>query len=100
MAYMFAHIKLRPGKVQKFTELIGSLAPLLEKNGGWKLHGSYFNTIGRLNTVIDVWEIPDANSVQTTLEIASQDPEFQKWIPVVEECIEDETLQVMSKLPV
>jgi hypothetical protein len=47
-----------------------------------------------------VWEVPDANSVQTTLEIASQDPEFQKWVPVIEECIEDETLQVMSKLPV
>ena len=34
MAYMFAHIKLRPGKVQKFTELIGSLAPLVEQHGG------------------------------------------------------------------
>ena len=33
------------------------------------------------------------------LEIASQDPEFQKCVPVIEECIEDETLQVMTKLP-
>ncbi len=100
MAYVFAHIKLRAGKVQKFTEMLGSLAPLVEKHGGWKLQGSYFNVIGRLNTVVDVWEVPDANSVQTTLEIASQDPEFQKWVPVIEECIEDETLQVMTKLPV
>lgn len=100
MAYVFAHIKLRAGKVQKFTEMLNSLAPQLEKHGGWKLHGSYFNVIGRLNTVVDVWEVPDANSVQTTLEIASQDPEFQKWVPVIEECVEDETLQVMTKLPV
>ena len=99
MAFMFAHIKLRPGKVQKFTEMLSGIAPLVEKHG-WKLQGSYFNVIGRLNTVVDVWEIPDANAVQTTLEIASQDPEFQKWIPVIEECVEDETLQVMTKLPV
>ncbi len=100
MAYVFAHIKLRAGKVQKFTDMLSSLAPQMEKHGGWKLQGSYFNVIGRLNTVVDVWEVPDANSVQTTLEIASQDPEFQKWVPVIEECIEDETLQVMTKLPV
>ena len=100
MAYVFAHIKLRAGKVQKFTEMLSALAPLIEKHGGWKLQGSYFNTIGRLNTVIDVWEVPDANAVQSALEVASQDPEFQKWVPVIEECVEDESLQLMSKLPV
>ena len=100
MAFMFAHLKLRPGKVQKFTELIGQVAPLLEKHGGWKLQGSYFNVIGRLNTVVDVWEIPDANAVQSALESASQDPEFQKLVPAIEECVEDETLQLMTKLPV
>ena len=50
--------------------------------------------------MVDIREIPDANAVQTTLAIASQDPEFQKWIPVIEQCVEDETLQVMTKLPV
>ena len=100
MAYLFAHIKLRAGKVQKFTEMLGALAPLVEKHGDWKLQGSYYNVIGRLDSVVDVWEIPDANSIQTTLESASQDPEFQKWVPVIQECIEDETFQVMSKLPV
>lgn len=100
MAYLFAHIKLRAGKVQKFTEMLGALAPLVEKHGGWKLQGSYYNVIGRLDSVVDVWEIPDANSIQTTLESASQDPEFQKWVPVIQECVEDETFQVMSKLPV
>ena len=100
MVYLIAHIKLRPGKVQKFTELLGSIAPLLEKHGNWKLLGSYFNTIGRLNTVIDLWQLPDANAVQSALQAASQDPEFQKWAPMIEECVEDETLQVMTKLPV
>ncbi len=41
MAFMFAHIKLRPGKVQKFTEMLSGIVPLVEKHGGWKLHGSH-----------------------------------------------------------
>ena len=80
--------------------MIGPLASVLEKHGGWRLQGSYISAIGRLNTAVDVWELPDANSVQTTLEVASQDPEFQKLGPVLQECIEDETLQIMNKLPV
>ena len=100
MVYLLAHIKLRAGKVQKFTEMLGALTPLVEKHDGWKLQGSYYNVIGRLDSVVDVWEIPDANSIQTTLESASRDPEFHKWVPVIQECIEDETFQVMSKLQV
>ena len=88
------------GRCRSLPRYSDSWPPLLETHGGWKLHGSYFNVIGRLHTVVDVWELPDANAVQTTLEKASQDPEFQKWAPAIEECVEDETLQVMTKLPV
>ena len=96
--YLIAEIKVTDDKW--VPDYAANVHSLVEKHGGWKLHGSYFSVIGRLNTVVDVWEIPDANAVQTTLEIASQDPEFQKWIPVIEECVEDETLQLMTKLPV
>lgn len=100
MPYLFAHIQLRSGKVERFTELIENIAPILANAVGWKLQGSYLNTIGRLNSVVDVWEVPDANSVTSGLEKVSQDPEFQKWVPVIEECVEQETLQLMTKLPV
>ena len=33
-------------------------------------------------------------------EALAQNPDMQKWFPVVEECIESETLQLMEKLPV
>lgn len=32
MAYLVAHIKLRAGEVQKFTEMLGVLAPLIARN--------------------------------------------------------------------
>ena len=98
MVYMLATIKLRPGKLQQFNTLLSHLVPIFEERG-WKLPGGYLNTIGRLNSVVDLWQLPDANAVQSVLMQASQDPEFQKWAPQIDECVEDETLQIMTKLP-
>ena len=100
MPYLFAHIQLRPGKVERFTELLENIAPVLSNAMGWKLQGSYFNAVGRVNSVIDVWEVPDANAVTAGIEKLMQDPEFQNWMPVIEECIEQETTQLMERLPV
>lgn len=100
MPYVFAHIQLHPGKVERFTELIENIAPILSNAAGWKLVGSYVNTIGRIDSAIDIWEVPDANAVETMFEKAGSDPEFRKWAPVVAECIASETLQLMAKLPV
>ena len=32
MTYLFAHIALRSDKVQKFTKMLGTLAPLIARN--------------------------------------------------------------------
>ena len=54
MVYLFASVKLRPGTVGKFTELLQNVEPVFGRLGGWKLLGSYFNSVGRMNTAIDV----------------------------------------------
>ena len=72
---------------------------MLERLGGRKLLDSYFNSIGRRNTAIDVWEALDANAVQSTLDKAAHDTEWLKRVPVIEEIVEDEVLQVTTKLP-
>jgi hypothetical protein len=61
-----------------------------------KLLGSYANVVGRLNTVVDLWELPDANALQAAL----LDPELQKLAPLVSEIIEDETQVLLAKLPI
>lgn len=100
MVYLFASVKLKSGTVERFTELLQGVAPVLARLGDWKLLGSYFNSIGRMNTVVDVWELPDANAVQSTLDRAATDAEWQKWVPVIQEIVEDETLEIRTKLPV
>ena len=90
--YLFAHITLKPGMVAKFTETLGEVALLFEKHGGWKLQGCYLQADGAETTVIDVWEIPNADTVQATLAAAPEDPASQRLLPQIQECVESETL--------
>jgi hypothetical protein len=57
MVYLQASIRLRPGKLQDFISLLNNLAPVLAKRG-MKLMGSYASVVGRINTVVDFWELP------------------------------------------
>jgi len=95
MVYLQASIKLRPGTLPQFVSLLNQLTPLVGKHG-WKLPGSYASAIGRLNTVVDLWELPDPNALQAALS----DPEMQKFAPQINEVIEDETLALLMKLPI
>ncbi len=98
--YLFTHITLRPGTLNAFTEVLGELAQLLEKHGGWTLQGCYLQDDGAAQTVIDIWEIPSAAAVQTSLATAAEDPAFGRLLPRIQACVESESLQVMTRQPV
>lgn len=96
MVYLQTSIKLKAGKLEDFVSLLNKLTPILAKRG-MKLLGSYANVVGRLNTVVDFWELPDANALQTALS----DPELlQNLPPQISDIIEDETQVLLTKLPI
>jgi hypothetical protein len=95
MVYMTASIKLYPGKLPDFIELINKLTPVVAKHG-WRLVGSYGSLVGRLHTVLDLWELSDPNAVEKALS----DPELQKYAARIAEIVEDETLSILTKLPI
>jgi hypothetical protein len=95
MVYMTASIKLRPGKLPDFIELLNKVLPTVGKHG-MKLVGSYASVVGRLNTVVDLWELPEPNAIEKVLS----DPEMQKFSPMIAEIIEDEQLTILTKLPI
>jgi quinol monooxygenase YgiN len=96
MVYLTAQIKLYPGKVPAFIELLNKLAPTILKKHGWKLVGSFATIGGRLNTVLDLWELPEANA----LERALADPDFQQYAAEIASIVEDEVLSISTKLPI
>jgi NIPSNAP len=95
MIYLQASIKLHPGKLQEFTNLINELLPVVKKHG-WKLIGSYATLVGRLNTVVDLWELPNEAAIAAALG----DTELQKRGARIAEIIEDEVFTVLTKLPI
>jgi hypothetical protein len=95
MIYLQASIKLHPGKLQDFTSLINELLPVVGKHG-WKLVGSYATLVGRLNTVVDLWELPN----EAAIAAAMADTELQKRGPKIAEIIEDEVFTVLTRLPI
>jgi NIPSNAP len=95
MVYLQASIKLRAGKLQDFVSLMNSLTPVVGKHG-WKLLGSYAAVVGRLNTVVDMWELPNEAAIQAALS----DSEMAKYTSRINEIVEDETLTLLNKLPI
>jgi hypothetical protein len=91
MVYLQASVKLRAGKLQDFVSLLNSLTP-----DGWKLLGSYASVVGRLNTVVDMWELPNEAAIQAALS----DSEMAKYASRIGEIVEDETLTLLNKLPI
>lgn len=96
--YLLATLKVKYGQQRKFYGVMSHLKPVLEK-AGWKLVGAYENAIGRLNTVIDLCEIQDPNAVPATLAAASKDADFVCWAAQLPELLEEEVLQIMTKVP-
>jgi NIPSNAP len=96
--YLLASLKVKYGQQRRFNEVMSHLKPVLEKEG-WKLIGAYQNTIGRLNSVIDLWEVSSPNAVPESLAAASKDTEFAQWAAQLPELVEEEVLQLMTKLP-
>ena len=95
MVYLQASVKLRAGKLQDFVSLLNTLLPVVGKHG-WKLLGSYASLVGRLNTVVDMWELPNEAAVHAALS----DAEMQKYATRISEIVEDETLALLNKLPI
>jgi len=95
MVYLHYSIKLRAGRLQDFVSLLNSLTPVMAKHG-WKLLGSYASVVGRLNTVVDLWELPNEAAIQAALS----DSEVAKIASRFGEIIEDQTLILLNKLPI
>ncbi len=97
-SYLHVTLKIRQGKMGLFNATLKEMVPVLEGEG-WQLVGAWVTSIGRLNTVVDLWEMPDANAVASVLGAVGKHPEMRRWAAQLAESVEEETLQVMVKTP-
>ncbi len=95
--YLIATIEVRPTHFADFTQALGRIVRIVEANG-WKLSSAFMHRTGPLNTVIDVWELPDFNAMDTGMKAIAADPGFAEIRAVLNEAIVKETLSFADKL--
>lgn len=95
MVYFHAYMKVKAGKIDEFRALLGQVTPIVAKHG-WKLVGSFQSIAGSVDTVVDLWELPDANALFAGLN----DPELQSLDHIDDVLIEWETRSLMNRLPI
>jgi hypothetical protein len=96
--YLHVTLHIRPGRLGRFVATLQAIRPIVEAQG-WQLLGAWTTVVGRLNVVVDLWRLPDANAVPTAIGalLASAGwPELERELA---ECVEQETLQLMAPLP-
>ena len=96
-AYLIATIETKPGGMDTLVATIAEMIPILESKG-WKLASAYTLRTGLLGTVIDIWELPDFNAMNTGMGAIAQSAGFPRIREALQSCIARETLVLADKL--
>ena len=75
--HVHATMTLAPGKGQEVTELLTRSLPLIGELG-WKLAASFRLLYGPTRTILNLWDIPDANAFANLGGQIAQHPELLK----------------------
>jgi hypothetical protein len=96
--YVHATLKVRIGGYERFCDALAKMVPMLEA-GGWKLVGAWVTRVGRVYTVIDLWEIPDANAFFDATAKMRAHPGFPAIHAALSEVLEEEVVTLVNKAP-
>lgn len=96
--YLHATLKIRIGGYDKFCQSMAEQVPVLESHG-WKLVGAWTQVVGRVSTVVDVWEIPEANSFFDATGKWRETAAFKAFRAVTSEVLEEEIVTMCMKAP-
>ena len=97
---VFLHVTLEVEAVgmARFLTAMGEITPLLE-GFGWRLAGALVQRSGRLNTVIDIWELRDFNHYDEALKSLMAHPRFPEFAETLSQTVRNETVVFADKAP-
>ena len=96
--YLHVTLKVRMDGYQRFCDAMAGQVPIIE-SFGWKLVGAWVTTVGRLHTVIDIWEIPDANAYPEVMAEVAKRPDYRQFWDMLAETLEEEVVTMVQKVP-
>lgn len=93
---MHVTVKLKTGaSFGKYRQTVRECKAVFETHG-WKLLASYATVVGRVNTCVNIWDIPTVEAIQAGL----YDPALGKITPKVRELVDEEITSLMASYSV
>jgi hypothetical protein len=95
--YLHVTLEVRAAGLARFLEAMDKTAvPFLERQG-WRLAGAFVQRTGRLNTVIDLWELDDFQHYDRALKALMADAAFPAFSAVLADTVISETIVFADK---
>jgi hypothetical protein len=95
--YVHVTLEVKAAGVARFVEAMGEIVPLLE-GWGWRLTGAFIQRTGKLNTIIDLWEIDDHNHFDGVLRKFAAHPRFPVLKAILDDTVTSETIVFANRL--
>jgi hypothetical protein len=96
--HLHVTLKVHAAGMAKFLALMEELIPIAE-GAGWKLKGAFVQRTGRLNTVIDLWELDDFNHFDRGIHAIGSHAESGRLLATLAETVISETIVFADKAP-
>lgn len=94
--FLQATLEIDGAGYERFVKTMAEWVPIIEA-GGWRLNAAYMHRTGRLNTVIDIWELEDMNHLDRGIATLMSHPRFGEFKKVLDETVRSETLTLLQK---
>lgn len=94
--YLHVTLEVKAAGLARFSAIMGEAVSILQGNG-WKLAGAFVQRTGRLNTVIDLWELEDFGHFDRGLQAFIAHPRFAQIKAVLDDTVLSETIVFADK---
>lgn len=97
MTYLHVTLEVRAAEVARFKAVMARIQPVVE-GAGWKLAGAFQQRTGKLNTIIDLWELEDMGAYDRALGVLVAHPDFAQIKAELDACVESETVVFADRI--
>lgn len=98
MIFLHVTVKVQRGKMNEWTKIFEEhLLPAMKKHGQ-RLVGAWKTSVGAYDEVTDLYAFENFTEFQTIREKLFNDPEIQKWLPVIYEITGPEESKILVPL--
>ena len=94
--FLQATLEIDGAGYPRFLQTMAQMVPIIEESG-WKLNAAYMHFTGRLNTVIDIWELEDMAHLERGFQHLMAHPRFGEFKQALDATVKTETLVFLQK---